>query len=190
MSSRACFILLWAGACVMNVAPVAAQSTSTRPPTWATQTTIGSLENCYLVADGFYRSEQPSKADMPLVEQAGVKTLVNLRNVRKDRRKARKTGLRLVHIPVNTWKMSYDDVVSGLKAVLAADKPVLLHCIHGSDRTGVVTAAYRMVEQGWTKEAAIDEFLHGGFGYHSGWFPNILRLLEGLDVEKLKAEVR
>jgi len=127
---------------------------------------------------------------MKVVEGTGIKTLVNLRNVRKDNRKSRGTDLRLVHIPINTWKMSYEDVVKAMKALQSAEKPVLLHCIHGSDRTGVVTAAYRIVEQGWTKEAAVDEFLNGGYGYHSGWFPNILRLIESLDVERLKADLK
>ena len=168
---------------------VVAQAPAARPATWATRTGMGTLENCYLVADGFYRSEQPSKSNMKAVESSGVKTLVNLRNVRNDKRKSRGTKLQLVHVPINTWRMSYDDVVLGLSALKKAEKPVLLHCIHGSDRTGVVTAAYRMTEQGWTREAAIEEFLKGGYGYHSGWFPNILRLLESLDAEKLKADV-
>ena len=183
-------VILLAVAPVMSVLPVGAQTPATRPPSWAAQQHIGALENCYLVADGFYRSEQPSKADMKAVESSGVRTLVNLRNVRKDNRKSRGTELQLVHIPINTWRMSYDDVVSAMKAINAAEKPVLLHCIHGSDRTGVVTAAYRMVHEGWTKDAAVDEFLNGGYGYHSGWFPNILRLLESLDVEKLKKDLR
>ena len=178
------------GVTIMNTVAAVAQAPAARPDTWATYSKIGTLENCYLVADGFYRSEQPSKSNMKAVESSGIKTLVNLRNVRKDNRKSRGTSLHLVHIPINTWRMSYDDVVLGLSALKMADKPVLLHCIHGSDRTGVVTAAYRMTEQGWTKQAAIDEFLNGGYGYHSGWFPNILRLLESLDAEKLRADVR
>jgi len=183
-------LILTYGVVVINVVIVVAQVPAARSATWAARATMGSLENCYLVDEGYYRSEQPSKSDMKIVEQEGIKTLVNLRSIRKDNRKSRGTGLHLVHVPVNTWKMSYDDIVKAMKAIMAVEKPVLLHCIHGSDRTGVVTAAYRMVEQGWTKEAAIDEFLNGGYGYHRGWFPNILRLLEDLDVEKLKADLR
>jgi tyrosine-protein phosphatase SIW14 len=187
---RKFLFFLLPGLATINTIQAAAQVPAPRNATWATRTELGTLENCYLVADGFYRSEQPSKSNMTAVENSGIKSLVNLRNIRKDKRKSKGTGLQLVHIPINTWRMSYDDVVLGLSAVMKADKPVLLHCIHGSDRTGVVTAAYRMTEQGWTKEAAIDEFLNGGYGYHSGWFPNILRLLESLDAEKLKADVK
>lgn len=173
----------------LTVIPLIAQVAAVRPSTWATPQELGGLGNCYKIDHDLYRSQQPKRSDFRQLEAGGFKTVVNLRNIRKDNRKARGTTLQLVHIPVNTWKMSYDDVVSSLKAVQAADDPVLLHCIHGSDRTGVVVAAYRMVEEGWTKEAAIDEFLNGGYGYHTGWFPNILRLLEALEVEKLKADV-
>lgn len=51
-----------------------------------------------------------------------------------------------------------------------------------------MVAAYRIANQGWTKEKSIDEFLNGGFGYHEKWFPNILTLLHSLDVEKLKID--
>src|SRR5205085_2442264 len=160
------------------------------PTTWATRVEIGELANSFRVDSLFYRSEQPSKGDMKVLETDGFKTIINLRNIRKDKHKAHGTALTLVHVPINTWRMSYDDVVVSLKAIRSAQKPVLLHCIHGSDRTGVVTACYSMTEQNWTKEDAIDEFLNGGYGYHKGWFPNILRLLKEIDVDKLKADLQ
>ena len=48
-----------------------------------------------------------------------------------------------------------------------ASGPVLVHCLHGSDRTGTIVAMYRIVEQGWTREAAIAEMTGGGYGYHA-----------------------
>jgi tyrosine-protein phosphatase SIW14 len=169
---------------------VCAQSTAVqRPSNWATKVEIGSLSNSFQVDSVLFRSEQPSKADMKALEVKGFRTVVNLRNVRKDNRKARGTNLALVHVPINTWRMSYEDVVLSLRAIHVAEKPVMLHCIHGSDRTGVVAAFYRMTAEGWAKDDAIKEFLEGGYGYHSGWFPNILHLMESIDPEKLKADV-
>jgi tyrosine-protein phosphatase SIW14 len=174
--------------CIASLAN-AQNAVATRPDLWATKVQLGSLENSYMIADGFFRSEQPSRKNMLVLDSAGIKTLVNLRSRRNDKHKARKTNLQLVHVPINAWRMDYDDVVTSLRAIKAAQKPVVLHCIHGSDRTGVVAACYRMTEQGWTKEDAIDEFLNGGYGYHSGWFPKILTLLKEMDVDKLKADV-
>ena len=177
------------GLIVISAISCAAQAPTARHSDWATRSEIGTLENCYLISDGLYRSEQPSKKNMQAVQEAGVKTLLNLRRRRKDNHKANGTELKLERVPINAWRMDYDDVVVSLRMIRSAEKPVLLHCIHGSDRTGAVAASYRMLEQGWTKEAAIDEFLNGGYGYHANWFPKILKILQEMDVEKLRADV-
>jgi protein tyrosine/serine phosphatase len=84
-----------------------------------------------------------------------------------------------------------DAKISKAMLMLAeAPKPVLVHCWHGSDRTGVVIAMYRMVFQDWPREKAIDEFENGGFGYHKSVYPNIERYLETVDVDRFKALVR
>ena len=67
---------------------------------------------------------------------------------------------------------------------------MLVHCKHGSDRTGCVVAAYRMVFNNWSKEDAIQEFKDEKFGYHENMFPNLVNLLESIDVESLKTEVK
>jgi tyrosine-protein phosphatase SIW14 len=67
---------------------------------------------------------------------------------------------------------------------------LLLHCKQGSDRTGYIVAAYRMAVMNWTKEEAIREFKKGGYGYHEAAFPNIVRLLEALDIERLKLDIQ
>ena len=48
--------------------------------------------------------------------------------------------------------------------------------------------AYRVVVDGWTKQQAIDEMTKGGYGFHPVW-ANLPRLIENLDVEKIKAKV-
>lgn len=50
-----------------------------------------------------------------------------------------------------------------LDAIALAPKPLLIHCQHGQDRTGLVCAAYRVRVCGWTKDQAMKEAL--SFGY-------------------------
>jgi len=70
-----------------------------------------------------------------------------------------------------------------------ADKgPFLIHCQHGADRTGLMSAMYRMLEQGWKAEDALAELTEGGYGYHSMW-RNIRRYVSSVDVEKLRAAI-
>lgn len=40
---------------------------------------------------------------------------------------------------------------------------VLIHCLHGEDRTGICIAAYRIKYQGWTVDRAREEMFSLGF---------------------------
>ena len=64
-------------------------------------------------------------------------------------------------------------VAQALKIITEAPKPMLIHCWHGADRTGLMVAAYRMTTQGWNPAQATDELINGGFGYHATLFPGI-----------------
>lgn len=158
-------------------------------PDWANKIETKELNNLYKIDDNLYRSEQPDRKGMKYLESVGIKTIINLRDKKTDNHEAKHTKLELKHIPINTWTISYEDIVNSMKAINSSNKPVLIHCLHGSDRTGCIAAVYRMTNCGWTKEEAIKEFLEGGFGYHEKWFPNILELLNGIDIEKLKEDI-
>ena len=64
-----------------------------------------------------------------------------------------------------------------------------MHCAEGKDRTGYVIAAYRIVEQRWSADDAIQEMFD--FHYNPLWFgnPAFLRRLER-DREEIAARVR
>jgi protein-tyrosine phosphatase len=65
--------------------------------------------------------------------------------------------------------------------------PILVHCQHGSDRTGMMCAMYRIVLQGWTEEAAIKEMIDRGYGFHEVW-ANIAPWINNLDVARIKTQ--
>ena len=160
-----------------------------RPSGWSQKADVEGLSNLYKVDEHLYRSEQPHSLEMKKLQEFGIKTILNLRNTRNDNREAKATKLNLNHVPINTWRISYDDLVRSMIIIRKAEKPVLVHCLHGSDRTGAVVAVYRIVDGGWTKKEAIEELQQGGYGYHQKWFPNIIQLIASLDVEKFKADV-
>lgn len=159
-----------------------------RPANWAEKINASAFHNLYKVDTDVYRSEQPKGKGMHQLDSIGIKTLLNLRQSRRD--KAKETSLSLVRIPMNAWKLSYADMVTGIKAIAQAKKPVLVHCKYGSDRTGCIIAAYRISKCNWTKEEAIKELREGGFGFHEKNYPNILMLLGTLDIEKLKKDIQ
>ncbi|GAE17382.1 hypothetical protein JCM10003_3476 [Bacteroides pyogenes JCM 10003] len=47
---------------------------------------------------------------------------------------------------------------------------------------------YRIVFQGFSKERAIEEMVHGGFGFHR-IYKNIIRLIRQADIERIRKEV-
>ena len=53
---------------------------------------------------------------------------------------------------------------------------------------GGCASLFRMVEQGWTKEEAIQEMVEGGYGYNRAWI-NILQYVKRVDVAKIRKEL-
>jgi protein tyrosine/serine phosphatase len=161
----------------------------TRPAEWAPPLIETSLENVYRVSNDLYRCEQPTTRDIADLKTLGVHTLLNLRRYHTDSKEFAAAGFTLLANPIDAGDVTEDYLVATLRQFRAAPKPVVVHCWHGSDRTGVFVAAYRIVFDGWTREAAIDEFRHGGYGFHEKWYPNLIALLEKLDAEKLRQRV-
>ncbi|MCR9173114.1 MAG: dual specificity protein phosphatase family protein [bacterium] len=147
------------------------------------------IKNFHKVDNQLYRSAQPSKKEMQWAEEKGIKTIINLRNVIDDKHEIKGTNLIQVRIPLKAKKLTYDDIVITLSAIEAAEKPVLIHCLHGSDRTGCMVAAYQMYK-GMEKQKAITQFLEEKYGYNRKLFPNILELLESIDVNQLRKDIR
>jgi protein tyrosine/serine phosphatase len=149
------------------------------------------VPNLHRVTDNFYRSAQPTaEGFQQLATRIGVITVISLRAAHRDDPLADGLNLRLVRFPMHTWHIEREDVVGALRELRSATNsaPTLLHCQHGADRTGLITALYRVVYQGWTKDAALDEMLHGQFGYHAIW-GNIPAFIRAVDVEGLKREI-
>jgi tyrosine-protein phosphatase SIW14 len=143
--------------------------------------------NLHKVDNNLYRSEQPSKVGMIELQNLGIRTILDIRRFHGD--KTKQTTLILEDYPMKTGNITYNDIVKALRIIRDSNKPVLIHCLHGSDRTGCIVAVYRMVYDGWTKEESIKEFLNPVFGYHKTMYPNILSTLEFLDVKLLKKDL-
>jgi hypothetical protein len=81
-----------------------------------------------------------------------------------------------------------DEAVAFLKvAVDPGRAPVLVHCLHGADRTGVMVAVYRVAVQGWSKEEAVREMTEGCYGFHAVYI-NLAPWVRGLDIGKIRKE--
>jgi tyrosine-protein phosphatase SIW14 len=149
-----------------------------RPAAWAQPVLGTALKNLHQVSPEIYRSAQPSAADLKLLcEKLGVRSVLTLRDYHDDGDEAKGLPLALYRVEMDADEVEPEKVAMALRLLREAPKPVLIHCWHGADRTGLVVAAWRISTQGWTPDAAIDELEHGGFGFHFSWFPGIVAWL-------------
>lgn len=159
-----------------------------RPAEWATPLDVPGVPNLHRVSPTLYRSAQPSAAGMRALRDMGVETIVNLRSFHSDRDAIGSTGLGYEHLYVKAWHPEHKEVVRFLQIVTNPKRqPVLVHCQHGADRTGLMVALYRVAVQGWTVDAAVREMTEGGFGFHAVW-KNLVPWLRRLDLAAITAE--
>jgi protein tyrosine/serine phosphatase len=160
-----------------------------RNPLWAKPIPMDGASNLFQVSDILYRSAQPTPDGLKRVQELGVKTVINLRAFHNDVTTTQAVDLLDDELSINTWHITDADVIHVMRLLNdPAGAPYLIHCQHGADRTGLMVAMYRIIDQHWSKDAAIDELVHGGYGYHPVW-TNILDYIRHVDVVALTAAI-
>ena len=115
-----------------------------------------------------YRGAQPSPDGLANLLKMGIEVVVDLREgVRAEEREAvTRLGMQYVAIP---WRCGHPDNIRTAQflSVLREnrDKRIFVHCYYGTDRTGMMIAAYRMAEQNWTAAEASKEMRAYGFSF-------------------------
>jgi len=166
-----------------------AETVKIRPGDWAQPIVASSLGNFYRVSDELYRSGQPTAADIPDLKALGIKSVLSLRHYWRDSREFERADMSSIQYKMDASSLSVADLIAVLRLIRTAPKPILLHCWRGSDRTGFIVAGYRMVFMNWNPTEAVDELRLGGFGYHESSYPNIARMLRGMDVTAVRQAV-
>jgi len=146
------------------------------------------LNNLYKIDEGVYRSEQPQAQHFKALEHLGITETLNLRHYHSDEKKAKGTNLTLHRLRMDAHKIHDQDVIDALKIIKNRNGSILIHCRHGSDRTGVVIAMYRIVFQNWSKEAALEEMQSDKFGFHP-IYKNIPVYIKNVDVDYIRRKV-
>jgi protein tyrosine/serine phosphatase len=168
------------------VPPSAAPARNTQ---WAVPINLDGVPNLHQITPALYRSEQPTAAGMKNLEQLGIRTVINLRFFNNDAKEVEGTSLRTERVKILTWNIDDEHVIEVMRILRQPENgPFLIHCQHGADRTGLMSAMYRVLEQGWSVDQALAELTEGGYGYHSVW-TNILRYVRNADVDKLRAAI-
>jgi tyrosine-protein phosphatase SIW14 len=101
------------------------------------------------------------------LKKLGIEIVVDTHaNDSSEERDVRALGMKYVAIP---WHCPWprDEVFAKFIKLLRENKSkkVFVHCRLGDDRTGMMVAAYRMSEEGWTAEEAMREMKSFGFSH-------------------------
>jgi tyrosine-protein phosphatase SIW14 len=169
--------------------PGVAETPKVRPVDWAQPIVGASLGNFYRVSDELYRAEQPEVSDLRDLKAMGIRSVLSLRHYRSDAKEFEQAGIATIQYKTDAGSVSVANLIAALKLIQSAPKPVLLHCWHGSDRTGFIVAGYRVVIQGWTAAQAVEELRLGGFGFHESTYPNIAKTLMEMDIQAVRNSV-
>jgi protein tyrosine/serine phosphatase len=111
--------------------------------------------NFWEIAPGVYRSNQPTRRRFEKYKRMGIHTVINLRGEDKfahylfEREICADLGLKLVNVKMQARKAPTVAMLTELIAAMrAAEKPFMIHCKSGADRTGIGAAVYLMVIEG------------------------------------------
>ncbi len=107
-----------------------------------------------------------------LLQKDGIRTVINLRGPHvgtpwydDERRIAEARGVHLVDLSWSAGRELSDDMVAAFyDAVGKAEGPILIHCMSGSDRTGLAVALY-MAKFAHAGEYAAEEQLSVRYGH-------------------------
>lgn len=113
------------------------------------------------VSDGVYRSNHPDHKRFEAYAAMGIRTVLNLRGVAKqphylfEAESCERLGLTLVTISMSARQApKADQLIKVIDAFETMERPFLMHCKSGADRTGLVAALYLMVQEGEPVEVA------------------------------------
>jgi protein tyrosine/serine phosphatase len=127
------------------------------------------IDNFARVNDQYYRGAQPHGSDYADLAALGVRTVIDLQTEGESPDEARAVeaaGMRSIRIPMTQHVPPTAEQTAQFLAIVndPAMQPVYVHCRGGRHRTGVMTAVYRMQNDGWSPGEAFQEMKHYRFG--------------------------
>jgi tyrosine-protein phosphatase SIW14 len=111
-----------------------------------------------------YRSGQPRGLGLDWIKYSGIRTLINLRKPGSDgtpeeKAFAAENGLNFYNFSIGSSRADIEQTVARFLA-LVDDKsnwPILVHCSRGKERSGVLSAVFRIEYDRWPNDQALQE---------------------------------
>ena len=140
------------------------------PRDMARKISVEGIPNMAEVTPRLYRGGQPSNTGLEALARMGFAIVVDGRGHSGARKRERdlvtKLGMQYVELP---WHCPFpkDQVFARFLLLIRQNpkKKIFVHCRLGDDRVGMMIASYRMAEQGWAAEEAMQEMKADGFSW-------------------------
>jgi protein tyrosine phosphatase (PTP) superfamily phosphohydrolase (DUF442 family) len=114
------------------------------------------ITNLFSLSSNLYSGSAPdSDAAFSELKELGIKTLITVDGATPDVARARKFGLRYIHLPLGYNRASPSNCLRVVKAAKTSDGPVLIHCHHGMHRGPAAAALVATALNGWATADAI-----------------------------------
>jgi protein tyrosine phosphatase (PTP) superfamily phosphohydrolase (DUF442 family) len=108
-----------------------------------------------------YRGRDPNIAQIKVLHDKGIKTIVSLRthDQPKKQKYAESLGMKWVRIPSGVFKTPAFAEIDAFRGVVnkPANQPCYVCCTIGTDRNAAFLAAYRMTDENWTAQQTLTE---------------------------------
>ena len=150
------------------------------------------LNACVVTKDVLWRGGKPNAEGASALIASGVKSIVNLEMLHDDldalaqARPALSAPQQVGYFRIRAWEPNVliapalldSHIAEFLAIVRTQAKPIYVHSRSGQNRTGVMVAAYRILEEGVSAEAAIGE-MEKSQGIWFDQYADYLRQLDG-----------
>ncbi len=149
----------------------AAQAAATSPArSIGTRSKLQGVANFGQVTPNLYRGALPSTAGIKALKKLGINVVIDLRGSPNKIEEETVTGMGMQYVSIRSHcPFPSDEPWARFLSAMRenAGKKVFVHCRLGDDRTGMAVAAYRMSEQDWSPQEAMNEMRAFGFsGVH------------------------
>jgi protein tyrosine phosphatase (PTP) superfamily phosphohydrolase (DUF442 family) len=122
------------------------------------------LHNVYCITRGLYSGSSPEgESGFRSLRELGIRTIISVDGARPDVERARRFGMRYVHVPVGYGGIAREQVLRIAKAVRDLPRPVYIHCHHGMHRGPTAAALVHLcLDEQCTLETALAEMRRAG----------------------------
>ena len=173
----------------------------TKPAAGSTEAVVVELEkvkaagvrNVIRVSEQLYSGSSPDgDAGFESLQKLGIKTVISVDGAKPDVERARKYGLRYVHLPIGYDGVPREQALKIAKAVRDLPGAAYIHCHHGKHRSPAATAIVQLcLDEKCSVAAAVATMKTAGTSPHyTGLYaaPGEFRRPSKLELDRLPAD--